>query len=218
MHPRPVAYPASRCNDDNEQLAGAAAPRTPPVEESRPTPAAPEYDLFISYAEPDRAWVEGYLLDGLGKAKGAFRPRREMAERRAQAGLLRCVSGNPAGGAGAAWWAPNLFNVSSVAQSQGINFQAQYVLGDRLRRIDYDLPDGTWSLDSVEMLPQMIRIGHERSAENLAALLPILFAQPAQHPYQPFPNVPPVAPPAGGEGGSVVNNWDSGSEVIFIYK
>lgn len=100
----------------------------------------------------------------------------------------------PAGGAGVAWWAPNLFNVSSVAQSQGINFQAQYLLGDRLRRIDYDLPDGTWSLDSIDMLSQMIKIGHERSAENLAALRPVFFSQPTQHPYKPFPDVPPVAP------------------------
>lgn len=99
----------------------------------------------------------------------------------------------PVGGAGVAWWAPNLFNVSSVAQSQGINFQAQYFLGDRLRRIDYDLPDGTWSLDSIEMLSQMIKIGHERSAENLAALRPVFFGQPAQHPYVPFPDVAPVS-------------------------
>ena len=26
------------------------------------------YDLFISYAEADRAWVEGYLLDALTQA------------------------------------------------------------------------------------------------------------------------------------------------------
>jgi patatin-like phospholipase/acyl hydrolase len=99
----------------------------------------------------------------------------------------------PAGGAGAMWWAPHLFNISSVAQSQGINFQAQYILGDRLRRIDYDLPDGRWSLDSVDMLAEMTKIGHERSSENLAALRPIFFEQKAQHPYQPFPDVVPVA-------------------------
>jgi energy-coupling factor transporter ATP-binding protein EcfA2 len=38
----------------------------------------PEYDLFISYAAPDRAWVEGYLRDALDRAgvrvltEGAF--------------------------------------------------------------------------------------------------------------------------------------------------
>jgi hypothetical protein len=29
----------------------------------------PEYDLFISYAAPDRAWVEGYLRDALDRAE-----------------------------------------------------------------------------------------------------------------------------------------------------
>src|SRR5258708_1618400 len=27
-----------------------------------------EYDVFVSYAEPNRAWVEGYLLDALHQA------------------------------------------------------------------------------------------------------------------------------------------------------
>jgi hypothetical protein len=31
-------------------------------------PGEGPYDLFISYAEPDRAWVEGYLLDALSQA------------------------------------------------------------------------------------------------------------------------------------------------------
>jgi patatin-like phospholipase/acyl hydrolase len=98
----------------------------------------------------------------------------------------------PIGGAGAMWWAPHLFNISSVAQSQGINFQAQYILGDRLRRIDYDLPDGRWSLDSIETLAEMAKIGHERSTEKLASLRPIFFDQKAQHPSQPFPDVAPA--------------------------
>ncbi|NEQ85463.1 MAG: toll/interleukin-1 receptor domain-containing protein, partial [Moorea sp. SIO2I5] len=29
---------------------------------------AKEYDLFISYVDADRAWVEGYLLDALQQA------------------------------------------------------------------------------------------------------------------------------------------------------
>lgn len=99
----------------------------------------------------------------------------------------------PVEGAGAMWWAPKLFNVSSVAQSQGINFQAQYILGNRLHRIDYDLPDGRWSLDSVDMLAEMAKIGHERSSENLAALRPIFFDQRSLHPYRPFPDVAPAA-------------------------
>ncbi|HZZ81627.1 MAG TPA: hypothetical protein VFE62_24205, partial [Gemmataceae bacterium] len=92
----------------------------------------------------------------------------------------------PAEGAGALWWAPNLYNVSSVSQAQGINFQAQYFLGDRLTRIDYDLPDGQWSLDSVGMLSEMINIGHERCKERLVEVRDKFFAVKAQHPFVPF--------------------------------
>ena len=30
--------------------------------------SSPTYDLFVSYADADRAWVEGYLLDALDRA------------------------------------------------------------------------------------------------------------------------------------------------------
>ena len=98
-------------------------------------------------------------------------------------------------GEGMFFWGPKLLNVAGVSQSQGINFQAQYFLGDRCHRIDYDLPDGTWSLDSVEMLDQMAAIGHERSNENLAKLAPIFFHEKAQHPFVEFPADPvPTVP------------------------
>lgn len=87
---------------------------------------------------------------------------------------------------GILWWAPKFLNISSVAQSQGINFQATYFLGDRAHRIDYDLPDGRWSLDSVDVLEEMITIGRERANERLAAITPTFFSEKAGHPYHPF--------------------------------
>lgn len=98
----------------------------------------------------------------------------------------------PVDGAGVIWWAPHLFNISSVAQSQGINFQAKYMLGDRAMRIDYDLPDGTWSLDGVDTLAEMIQIGRGRGVEQLANLRPLFFEERAQHPYHPFPDASPA--------------------------
>lgn len=98
----------------------------------------------------------------------------------------------PEGGAGLFWWGPRLYNVSSVAQSQGINFQTQYILGSRASRIDYDLPDGTWSLDSVDTLAEMSKIGHERCTENLRELQSIFFDQTAQHLYHPFEDAAPA--------------------------
>lgn len=35
-------------------------------------PKRPKYDLFVSYAEADHAWVEGYLLDALKHAGVRF--------------------------------------------------------------------------------------------------------------------------------------------------
>jgi hypothetical protein len=32
------------------------------------SPSASRYDLFISYADADRAWVEGFLFDALTQA------------------------------------------------------------------------------------------------------------------------------------------------------
>jgi WD40 repeat protein len=40
-------------------------------------PASPLYDVFISYAPADRAWVDGYLIDGLERA--GLRCHREAA-------------------------------------------------------------------------------------------------------------------------------------------
>ncbi len=40
----------------------------PPTTTPAPIAATPMVDLFLSYVEPDRAWVEGYLADGLAAA------------------------------------------------------------------------------------------------------------------------------------------------------
>src|SRR5205809_607243 len=61
----------------------------------------------------------------------------------------------PTHGAGLAWWAPNLFNVVSISQSQGIDFQMRYILDDRYRRIDFDIPERTWALDNVNPIDKL---------------------------------------------------------------
>ena len=93
---------------------------------------------------------------------------------------------------------PELFGISRFMPDAGISSIVDNIillnfveLGDRLHRIDYDLPDGRWSLDSVDMLDEMSRIGHERSSENLAALRPVFFSERAQHPYHSFPDTVP---------------------------
>jgi uncharacterized protein len=93
----------------------------------------------------------------------------------------------PASGAGVLWWGPRLLDASSMSQSQGINFQAHYILGERATRIDFDLPQGNWSLDALEPLDEMIRIGHERANENLVKLRSVFFDEKSRHPFWKYP-------------------------------
>src|SRR5262245_59441193 len=43
------------------------------------SPSAPEHDLFVCYADADRAWVEGYLFDALSQAGVAFHSEEAFA-------------------------------------------------------------------------------------------------------------------------------------------
>ncbi len=54
------------------------------------------------------------------------------------------------GDAGLRWWGPRLLSISGETQSEGIHFQAQYLLGDSYTRVDFEIPEGKWDLDSVE--------------------------------------------------------------------
>ena len=67
--------------------------------------------------------------------------------------------------AGLGWWIQRLFDVSSISQSQGVNFQCSYVLGKRYQRINFYLTD-EWKLDAVEKIPNLINIGHEKAIEK----------------------------------------------------
>jgi hypothetical protein len=52
----------------------------------------------------------------------------------------------------------------------GPHFQAEYLLQDRLTRVDFDLPDDSWSLDSVELCAEMIHRGRQEAAKMLVPL------------------------------------------------
>jgi len=101
----------------------------------------------------------------------------------------------PAGGAGLGWWAPNLINVVTLSQAQGVNFQMQYILGDRYRRVDFDIPDKSWLLDNIAVLPQLLHLGRTKAEEKFPGLRDTFFTGEAP-PYHPFPDHAPAAPPA----------------------
>lgn len=76
----------------------------------------------------------------------------------------------PPNGAGLAWWGPRLIDVMSLTQSEGTMRVAEFILGERFQRVDFDLPDNTWRLDSVEHLEQLIHYGREEAHRQLAPL------------------------------------------------
>lgn len=98
----------------------------------------------------------------------------------------------PAAGAGLAWWAPHLFDVSSLSQSQGIDFQMRYVLGDRYRRIDYDIPEKGWALDRADLVDRLTHLGRNRATDTLIELRPLFFTGPAPR-FHPFTEAQPAA-------------------------
>ena len=86
-------------------------------------------------------------------------------------GNSRFFAAPPRNWAGLAWWHPEkLFGLIAQSQSQGSQFQASYLLGSRLSRIDFELPQGNWSLDNTKLVNEMIHIGHEKAAEDMSKL------------------------------------------------
>lgn len=95
---------------------------------------------------------------------------------------------NPAHGSGIAWWmsGTRIFTVMMASQSQGINFEMKYMLGDRYRRVDFPVPDGSWTLDNISVLNELVHIGEHKATEELADLQKRFFTSKAT-PYVPFP-------------------------------
>ena len=89
-------------------------------------------------------------------------------------------------GAGLGWWAGHLLDVVFTSQAQGVENQARYVLGRQYHRVDFELPDNTWALDSIELIPKLIHFGQEKATEHFAKLRHELFRSTVSHPYKPF--------------------------------
>jgi len=98
----------------------------------------------------------------------------------------------PAGGAGLAWWAPYLFDVSSLSQAQGIDFQMRYVLGASYRRVDYDIPEKGWALDRADLVDRLTHLGRNRATDTFLELRSLFFTGPAPK-FHPFSEAQPAA-------------------------
>jgi uncharacterized protein len=71
---------------------------------------------------------------------------------------------------GLRWWGPRLLSISGETQSEGIHSQAQYLLADRYMRVDFEIPDGKWDLDSLDKLDALIHFGDQRAVSSFPAV------------------------------------------------
>jgi hypothetical protein len=94
----------------------------------------------------------------------------------------------PGASAGVIWWVPKLFEVMSMSQSQGVDCELKYILGDRYRRINFDVPDSSWTLDSVQHLGALIHYGRKVAHNHLAELVGNHFSEERPG-YLPFDDV-----------------------------
>jgi hypothetical protein len=94
----------------------------------------------------------------------------------------------PGASAGLGWWGQRVFDVMSMSQSQGVDCHLKYLLGERYRRINFDLPDSTWTLDAVQHLGALIHHGRRSAHDHLAELRDEFFSneRPA---YVPFDDI-----------------------------
>lgn len=80
----------------------------------------------------------------------------------------RTYSFDPPGNeAGLIAWNTRLIEVPGNSQAQGAAFQANYLMDDRVKRIDFELPNPAWQLDAVDAIDSLIHLGREVAAEQL---------------------------------------------------
>jgi hypothetical protein len=89
------------------------------------------------------------------------------------------------GDTGLRWWGPRFLSISGETQSEGIHTQAQYLLGDRYMRVDFEIPEGKWDLDSVDNLDALIHLGDQHAVVNFPGVQARFLAE-CNAAYSPF--------------------------------
>lgn len=90
---------------------------------------------------------------------------------------------------GVAWWlaGKKIISLLMTSQAQGVDFQARYVLGNRYHRVDYTIPDQSWTLDNAGVIEDLIDFGEKQVAVELPKLESVFFKTKAV-PYQQYPD------------------------------
>ena len=92
----------------------------------------------------------------------------------------------PGGDAGALYWAPRIAEVMFASQVQGIQSPLEYLLGDRYQKINFDLPDKSWSLDSTDKIPDLFELGRKAGEDQFDRVAKTFFVEPKSQDYVPF--------------------------------
>ncbi len=144
----PTYFPSASINEGSKYIDGGVWANNPTVVAVAEAVKILQQDSHTIGIESARSKLE-VLSVGTGKAKAYLQP--------------------PKGQEGIAWWlAGRLIDVMMLSQSQGIDFQSQYLLGDSYSRLDFDLPDSGWKLDNTDVIEQLIHFGRETAKSNLA--------------------------------------------------
>jgi predicted acylesterase/phospholipase RssA len=87
---------------------------------------------------------------------------------------------------GLIWWGERIFDVAGGAQSQGVHFQAQYLMGaQRYTRIDFDMPTAPWALDDVSVVDDLVHFGEQAAVAAFPQIAPT-FLTGGKTAFQPF--------------------------------
>jgi uncharacterized protein len=78
----------------------------------------------------------------------------------------------PSAAAGLGWWAPRLVDVILFSQSQGMEHIGRFLAGDsNYLRVNFALPDASWTLDNAAVVEQLIHLGHEAAHAHSSVVL-----------------------------------------------
>lgn len=124
--------------------------------------------ILLAVAEAERIFSSELPDRASGLATG-----RELQVLSIGTGRGRYSVVPPDSSAGLIWWGSRILDVMLLSQAAGTNSAAQFILGDRLHRVDFDLPDRTWTLDNVDHIDKLIHIGRDKAHEYLAHLRPL---------------------------------------------
>ena len=92
----------------------------------------------------------------------------------------------PGSDAGALYWAPRVADVMTTSQVQGVQSPLEFLLGDRYRKINFDLPDDTWTLDNVARIPDLLDVGRREGERVFEEVADAFFTEPKSQDYVPY--------------------------------